>query len=72
MSTLTTTNPCSAAIDSVGSRKSWVASLLGKFRCDLLQRAVERRTRAHLHRLDDHLLRDIGIARGDIDVLPFE
>ena len=33
----------------------------------LLQRAGRRKLHADLLRLDDHLLRDIGLTRGDID-----
>lgn len=32
----------------------------------LLQRSSRRRTYADLMELDDHLLRDIGLSRGDI------
>lgn len=32
----------------------------------LLQRSSRRRSYTHLLQLDDHLLRDIGLSRGDV------
>ena len=32
----------------------------------LLERSARRRTFANLMQLDDHLLRDIGLSRGDV------
>jgi len=36
---------------------------------NLLRRSERRRTYANLLRLDDHLLRDIGLSRGDVHQL---
>jgi len=43
----------------------YLSLVIGAFATDL----VRRRTLARLDDLDDHLLRDIGLTRGDLDSL---
>lgn len=56
-----------AACDAPASREDTARSGLGALWRAWRRRRALRRAGAHLGRLDDNLLRDIGLHRGDID-----
>lgn len=60
MTTFIKTRP---AVDGIAST-AWFGARL---RADLRHWVLRRQTRVKLHKLDDHLLKDIGLTRADID-----
>jgi uncharacterized protein YjiS (DUF1127 family) len=57
----------SDALSGAGKARHRPRSILAKALCALRQFQKRKRGRAELHALNDHMLRDIGIARFDID-----
>ena len=62
MTTFIKTRP---AVDAIAS----TARLSARLSAGLRHWVLRRQTRVKLHRLDDHLLKDIGLKRADIDRL---